>query len=100
MSEQFTSRGGILLGVLYDPTLSRAEAATFCSEFKLDFPVLFDGSGELARHFKPTHVPEAYVLDGGGSMVYRGRIDDLYSSVDKRRAQPIRAISTMPCWPP
>jgi hypothetical protein len=47
--------------------------------------LLFDASGELADALKPSHTPEAFVIDRDGEVAYRGRIDDLYADLDKRR---------------
>lgn len=76
------------LGVLYEPGLSRADAVAFQREFKIEFPLLFDASGELARQLGPTHVPEAFVLDADANVVYRGRIDDRYRELGKKRPAP------------
>lgn len=75
-------------GVIADETLKRSEMVTFQKEFGIEFPVLFDASGELAELFRPTHVPEAFLLDPKGNIAYRGRIDDVYVAIDKRRAEP------------
>jgi len=88
LTETLAGHGARLYGVVYDPSISRSLAAEFAAEFKATFPILFDASGELAAHFQPTHVPEAFVLDLNGQQVYRGRIDDLYASIDKRRSEP------------
>lgn len=74
-----------ILGVLSDRTVSRQAAQQFAEEFDVQFPVLFDAAGELAELFEPTHVPQAFVVDADGSVVYQGRIDDVYAEVDKRR---------------
>ena len=58
-------------------------AQKFQQEFKIQFPVLFDASGEIADVLGPTHVPEAFVLNADAEVVYRGRIDDLYGEVGK-----------------
>ncbi|MBX3422577.1 MAG: redoxin domain-containing protein [Pirellulaceae bacterium] len=87
ITAELSAEGAVVLGVLYDPNTTRSQAAQFAEEFKLAFPLLFDASGELAAHFQPTHVPEAFVLDVDGHQLYRGRIDDIYASVDRRRAQ-------------
>jgi AhpC/TSA family len=76
------------LGVISEPGLSRAAAVAFQKEFKIEFPLLFDASGELAAELKPTHVPEAFVLDAGAEVVYRGRIDDRYRELGKKRPAP------------
>ncbi len=77
-----------LLGVISDPTTTRAAAIKFQQEFEIEFPVLFDASGEIAEVLKPTHVPEAFVVDTHSQVRYRGRIDDRYPEVGKRRPQP------------
>jgi thiol-disulfide isomerase/thioredoxin len=75
-------------GVVSDSTATRADAAKLADEFHIAFPVLFDGSRELAALFGPDHVPEAFVVDAQNKLQYRGRIDDLYADIDKRRTEP------------
>lgn len=77
-----------LFGVVTDATVKRAEAAQHFEEFKLAIPVLFDPSGHLATELKPTHVPEAFVLNASDSLVYHGAIDDAWGSVGRRRSKP------------
>jgi peroxiredoxin len=67
-----------IVGVISDPSVTRKAAATFRDEYKAAFTILFDGSGTIARQLKPTHVPEAFVLDRAGRVAYRGRIDDSF----------------------
>jgi len=74
-------------GVLSDLSVSRQAAENFVSEFQVAFPVLLDTSRDLAALFTPTHVPQAFVVRASGQLVYRGRIDDQYANVDKRRPQ-------------
>ena len=67
-------------GVISDPSVSPADALKFQQEFKIEFPMLFDASGEIAEVIGPTHVPEAFVLDVDAQVKYRGRIDDCMAS--------------------
>ena len=67
-------------GVISDPTVSAAEARAYRSEGELAFPVLFDASGDLALRLRPTHVPEAFVINKTDRVVYRGRIDDRFEA--------------------
>jgi len=76
-----------MFGVVTDATVKRAAAAQHFREFGLTVPVLFDPAGHLASVLRPTHVPEAFVLDVSGSIVYRGGIDDTWGSVGRRRAR-------------
>lgn len=87
LAAEFSSYSAKLYGVIAEPTASRAAAKRFQEEFKIEFPVLFDASSELAATLKPTHVPEAFVLNRKGEVVYRGRIDDRYREVGKKRPE-------------
>ncbi len=75
-------------GVLSDRSLTRRDAAKFVQEFGIAFPVLFDSSGELAALLRPEHVPESFVVSASDDVLYRGRIDDLYPELGKRRQEP------------
>lgn len=85
LSAEAAKREMEFYGVISDRTASRAEAAQFATEYKIAFPVLFDATGNIARQFQPTHVPEAFVVDVMGRLKYRGRIDDQFAENLKRR---------------
>ena len=72
-------------GVVSDHTVTRAQALKHFAEFKAEFPVLFDSSGQLAQVLRPSHVPEAFVLDRDGKLVYRGAIDNSWEAIGRRR---------------
>jgi peroxiredoxin/mono/diheme cytochrome c family protein len=74
-----------LLGVISDPTVTRAAAVQFAQDFKIEFPILFDASGELAQQFSPRMTPQAFVLDRKGDIQYKGRIDDTFIDLRKQR---------------
>jgi thiol-disulfide isomerase/thioredoxin len=80
-------KGVEFYGVVAHPSVTFREAAKYAADYKLAFPVLFDGSASLAVQFKPTAVPEAFVLDEKGEVAYRGRIDDWYEKPGKPRAE-------------
>lgn len=89
-----------LLGIWADPTSRPSEVARFAAEYKVLFPLLLDRDGELGRRFQPTHVPEAFVLDADGHVAYRGRIDDTYPELGRRRPAPttndlVEAVSSL-----
>jgi hypothetical protein len=63
-------------GVLSGRALDRIAAADYPDALRLAFPVLYDPSGVLFEQLRPTHSPQAFVLDGFGTLVYSGRIDD------------------------
>ena len=80
-----SGKGVEFFGVVSDPTVTRTQAAKHFAEFKAEFPVLFDASGLLARVLKPSHVPEAFVLDRDGTIVYQGAIDNSWEAIGRRR---------------
>jgi len=75
-------------GILFEPGLKREAAVKFQQDFKVEFPLLFDASGEVASVLQPTHVPEAFVLNTASQVVYRGRIDNRYGDLGKKRPEP------------
>lgn len=88
------ARGADLFGVVSDPTVSRAAAARHFAGFDVPYPVLFDASGKLREALGPTHVPEAFVVDPAGRLVYRGAIDNAWEAVGRRRPQTERHFLT------
>ena len=76
-----------LLGVISDPTITRAAAIQYAGEYQIAFPLLFDASGELAHRLAPTMTPEAMVLDRTGTVQYRGRIDNLWVDLRKQKLE-------------
>lgn len=79
------ARDADIFGVVSDPTVSRAAAARHFTGFDVPYPVLFDASGKLREALGPTHVPEAFVVDSAGRLVYRGAIDNAWEAVGRRR---------------
>jgi len=73
-------------GVISGASMTRTQAAAFVREYAIQFPVLFDDGGPLARWLRPTHMPEAFVLRPDGDVRYHGRIDDWYESPGKPSA--------------
>ena len=82
---RFTGKSVDLFGVVADSTVARAQAVKHFNEYKAEFPILFDASGLLLQAFKPTHVPEAFVLDREGRLIYRGAIDNAWEAIGRRR---------------
>jgi hypothetical protein len=63
------------------PDAARAHAAAYGHRG----PVLIDRDHALVRATGVTVTPEAAVLARDGALFYRGRIDDLYADVGKKR---------------
>lgn len=76
-----------LTAVWADVTDTPAEVRKFAQEFSVDLPILIDRDGELGKRFQTKFVPEAFVLDSEGQLVYRGRIDDMYREIGRKRPE-------------
>jgi hypothetical protein len=66
----------------------KVEGGSF--EFDVGCTAILDPRLELARKLGATVTPEAAVVSWAGELLYRGRIDDQYPEVGKRRAQAAR----------
>ncbi|HVL14769.1 MAG TPA: redoxin family protein, partial [Gemmata sp.] len=65
----------------------RADVAKAAATAKPAMPVLHDEKKDLARALAAAATPEAFLLDGDGTVRYRGRIDDAYSKRLVRNAK-------------
>lgn len=52
------------------------------ADWKLDYPILLDESGEVGKAYQSKNTPTMYVIDAKGNLAYWGAIDD-DSSPDK-----------------
>jgi peroxiredoxin len=73
-----------------DPDLTAAEAVKHADTYKLTAPVLIDAKHRLVKATGATITPEAAIMLPDGSIAYRGRIDDIYPELGRRRAAPNR----------
>jgi hypothetical protein len=73
-----------------DPALTAAAAAEHARTWKLTCPVLLDPEHRLVKLTGVTVTPEVAVVLPDGTVAYRGRIDDTYVELGKRRAEPNR----------
>jgi len=73
--------------VQVDPDLAPMAAQKHAKDFALRPPVLLDGKHRLVKLAGATIAPEAVVFGKNKKVLYRGRIDNLYPSLDRRRAE-------------
>ena len=88
MFEEFRDKGVLFYGVHSDPDLTAQQAVSHAKEHRLSFPVLLDPTQSLAGQAGVKRVPTAIILSPEGKVLYRGRIDDRYISLGKKRAEP------------
>jgi thiol-disulfide isomerase/thioredoxin len=73
-----------------DPELTPAEARKHAKTYGLTCPILIDAKHGLVKATGATVTPEAALLTPDGKLAYRGRIDDTYADLGKRRVAPNR----------
>lgn len=62
-----------------------AEIAEYINDFQITVPVVVDTDQDSVRKYNATTYPEAFVRILAGDVVYRGRIDDSFLTLGKRR---------------
>lgn len=83
--KQYEQRGVRFYLVHSDPDLTEDRAKKHAADYGFTCPVLIDRKLELVHRLGPRRQSEAAVVAADGHLAYRGRIDDLYISLGKRR---------------
>jgi thiol-disulfide isomerase/thioredoxin len=80
---------GVSCNLVYvDPDLTVADVKKHMKEFRYSgVPAILDPAHKLVRAAGASVTPEAAVIGAGGKVLYRGRIDNLYASLGKRRPE-------------
>jgi peroxiredoxin len=73
-----------------DPEVTAEGAREHAQEYGLEGTLLLDSRQELARAVGATITPEAAVVTAGGHVAYRGRIDNWYGDLGRKRPQASR----------
>lgn len=90
LHESFAPRGVRFWLVYVDPREKPESIQRHAEEYQVPGEILRDSRHDLVRLTGARVTPEAAVFDAGGSLVYRGRIDDRYPDFGKARAKPNR----------
>ena len=74
--------------VYVDPTLTLADIKKHVQDFGYSsVPAILDSSQKLVKAAGATITPEAAVVGLSGQILYRGRIDNVYAALGKRRPE-------------
>ena len=72
--------------VYVDPTLTKADVEKHLKDFGYtSFPAILDSTQKLVKATGATITPEAAVIGPAGQVLYRGRIDNVWAALGKRR---------------
>ncbi len=89
LSETYKSKGVGFIGYFPNSASSTQDIQTFGKAYHLDFPLEQDYNKALTQKFEITVTPEVAVWDHRSDrLIYRGRIDDSYVRVGKRKLHP------------
>ncbi len=88
IAAEYGPRGVVVRLVYADGDVTPASAKKHLADFRYTMTALLDPGQKLAARLGAKVTPEAFVVSAAGSTVYRGRIDDLYPALGKRRPQP------------
>ena len=76
LADRYRGKGVVWLGVDSTSYLDAARDRTWRSEHKLPYPVLDDHKGTVGTAYGAKTTPHMFVIDGSGTVVYAGAIDD------------------------
>jgi predicted neuraminidase len=101
LNDRSRRRGILFAGLFSNPAESGEEMLRFCQASGFVFPCYRDPSRNAARILGAKVTPEAFLLDSGGIVVYRGGIAGLEKAVDDIVAKrPVGTASTRPSGTP
>ena len=76
LAQDYKARGINVVGINSNVAESADDVRTHAVSNKLSFPILKDPGNKIADRLGASVTPEAYFLDAGNKLVYRGRIDN------------------------
>jgi peroxiredoxin len=86
LSETYSSRGVLFLGVNSNNWESRQDVVDHMRERGFSFPMLKDERHVIADQFGATRTPEAFLVDAAGRLRYRGWVKSKQGSPDLQNA--------------
>jgi thiol-disulfide isomerase/thioredoxin/mono/diheme cytochrome c family protein len=88
LHEEYGPKGVAFVGVNANRQDDPGRVAAHARANKIPFPVAKDPDNSVADRFGARRTPEAFVLDPGGRVLYRGRVDDQFGVGYSRPGKP------------
>ena len=85
LGDEFAERGIPLYLIHSDPDLTVDAAKRHVAKFEIAAPVILDHDQSIARRLDAKITPEAFIVDRAGQILYRGRIDNFYEALGRKR---------------
>lgn len=85
IADEYAKKDVATFVVYVEPDLTEVDARKHARDYGYGCPVIHDSKLQLVKATGVTIAPEVCVLGPDGSRLYRGRIDNLYAGLGKRR---------------
>ncbi len=85
IGDEFAGRGIPLYMIHSDPDVTADAAQHHVAKFNISAPVILDHGQSIARRVDAKVTPEAIIVDRAGKILYRGRIDNFYAALGRKR---------------
>lgn len=83
--DYYQSQGIEFKGIFSVPQASKASIEAFQHTYQLPFPLLLDIDQQLMEKYQASVTPEVVLVNHNDQTIYRGRIDDTYQALGKRK---------------
>jgi len=85
LHDEYAPRGAPVLLISEETEATPEKARDHVNEYKIQCPAVLDPQHTWAKRAEAKIAPEAAVFSASGELLYRGRIDDQYVALGKRR---------------
>ena len=85
LGDEFAERGVPLYLIHSDPDVTSDAAKRHVAKFEIAAPVILDHDQSIARRVDAKITPEAIIVDRDSEILYRGRIDNFYEALGRKR---------------
>ncbi|MGV3596311.1 MAG: redoxin domain-containing protein [Bacteroidota bacterium] len=90
LSTEYTGKGVTVVGLFPNPDSDSATIDSFRREYQLTFELRKDIGRQYMNRLGATITPQVFVVDETTGIVhYKGRIDDKYTTLGKRKTTPV-----------
>lgn len=89
LNTEYAQKGIEFIGVFPNPDSDSTTIEEFRNEYQVNFTLQKDKGRQLMKKLQATITPQVFVVGGNDSVYYKGRIDDRYETLGKRKRTPV-----------
>jgi peroxiredoxin len=76
LASEYADKDVVWMAINTTHYFNEKKNAEFAKKHELPYPVLDDSSGTVGKHYHAATTPHMVIIDGNGTVVYNGAIDD------------------------